>query len=173
MIDDSPTGWYLDHYLGISSYSTRYLENSGITFHHWSVEEKAFLLHQMFPYDVVIDMQVKCCRTLHKRPSRIDRSISGWWRKIHDLSNSAHTVLDQSKWFSDYFGLQIENANVREKTVIGIPNTATGIMYFDTATTLWSKMVYTLRILHLKLLLHTQNQYSNMPVVKSLLCKFP
>ncbi|HPJ11852.1 MAG TPA: S8 family serine peptidase [Caldisericia bacterium] len=134
VIDDSPTGWYLlDHYLGIGSYSTRWLETSGITFQHWSVEEKGFpSFHQMFPYDVVIDIAGRNAAALYTkdRQESIGQYLDGGG-KFMILSNSAHTVLDQSEWFSNYFGLQIENINVREKTVIGIPNTATESMYFD------------------------------------------
>jgi hypothetical protein len=134
VIDDSPTGWYLlDHYLGIGSYSTRWLETSGIAFHNWSVEEKGFpSFQQMFPYDVIIDIAGRNAAALYSidRQEAIGKYLDNGG-KYMILSNSAHTVLDQSKWFSKYFGLQIENANVREKTVVGIPNTPTESMYFD------------------------------------------
>ena len=85
----------------------------------------------MFPYDVVIDIAGRNAAALYTkdRQESIGQYLDGGG-KFMILSNSAHTVLDQSEWFSNYFGLQIENINVREKTVIGIPNTATESMYF-------------------------------------------
>jgi len=134
VIDDSPTGWsLLDHYLRIGEYSTRWIETSGISFQHWSVEEKGFpSFHDMYPYEIVIHIAGRNPYALYTEDRQ--KSIGEFLDKQGNyliLSNSAHTVLDESTWFSEYFGIQTKHVNVREKTVVGIPSTVTESMYFD------------------------------------------
>jgi subtilisin family serine protease len=134
VIDDSPTGWsLLDHYLRIGEYATRWIETSGISFQHWSVEEKGFpSFHDLYPYEIVIHIAGRNPYALYTEDRQ--KSIGEFLDKQGKyliLSNSAHTVLDESVWFSKYFGIQTKYVNVREKTVVGIPGTVTESMYFD------------------------------------------
>ncbi|MCK5847576.1 MAG: S8 family serine peptidase [Caldisericia bacterium] len=134
MIDDSATGWaLLDRYLQIGIYSSRWMESTGIVFDFWSVEDRGFpLFHELYPYDVIIDVAGRNTAALYteNRQETISKYLD------HNGSfaifeNSTHAVMDNSKWLSNYFGVEISNANIREKTVTGVENTVTQGMYFD------------------------------------------
>ncbi|MDD4614199.1 MAG: S8 family serine peptidase [Caldisericia bacterium] len=134
VVDDSPTGWsLLDHYLRIGEYTTRWIETSGIAFQHWSVEEKGFpAFHDVYPYEIVIHIAGRNPYALYTpdRQKTIGEYLDTRGNYVI-LSNSAHTVLDESEWFANYFGIQTKHVNIREKTLVGLQNTPTESMYFD------------------------------------------
>jgi hypothetical protein len=134
MIDDSATGWtLLDRYLQIGTYSSRWMESTGILFDFWSVEDKGYpQFHELYPYDVIIDIAGRNTAALYteKRQETISKYLDHNGSFVI-LENSAHTVMENSTWLSNYFGIEISNANIREKTVTGIEHTVTQDMYFD------------------------------------------
>ena len=134
LLDDTPTGWgLLDRYLRIGEYSSRWMEATKIPFDYWSVEEKGFpAFHDLYPYETIVDIAGRNPYALYteKRQKIIGDYLSHKGRFMI-LSNNAHTVLDNSDWLSTYFGISVKNANVREKTIMGIPDTPTDSLYFD------------------------------------------
>jgi hypothetical protein len=145
LVDDSVTGDYLlDQYTRIGDYFEKHLASTPFRYDSWKVAQKGkpqFL--DMIPYHAVIYLAGLNVLSLE---SNSEKEQVGKYLdkggKILVTGNYIHTILQNTDFLHQYFGIEVKSSNIREQSILGAPNSPFADLSFDISDSLSNNGIY-------------------------------
>ena len=145
LVDDSETGdFLLDRYARIGSYYEKHLSQIPFSYEYWEVSQKgkpSFM--DMLPYQAVLYVTGLKMVTLETQTEKdqIEQYLNIGGR-ILLTGNFNHTILQDTDFLHNYFGVEVKSSNNREQAIIGAPDSPFSDLKFDLVDTFGSSGIF-------------------------------
>lgn len=145
LVDDSQTGdFLLDRYARIGDYYSKYMLSTKYAFDLWDVSKQGkpnFL--NLLPYQCVLYVTGLSMESLE--PNQEQKEIMSYLThggRIILTGNYTHTLLQNTDFLNQAFGIDVKSSNVREQSVHGVAKTAFTDLSFDLYDTLGNNGIF-------------------------------
>lgn len=145
LIDDSQTGdFLLDRYARIGDYYTKYMLSTKYAYDLWDVSKQGkpnFL--KLMPYQCVLYISGLNMVSLDTtEEQKVITSYLDQGGRIILSGNYSHTVLQNTEFIKQAFGIDVKSCNVREQSIHGVAKTAFADLSFDLSDTLGNNGIF-------------------------------
>jgi len=145
LVDDSQTGdFLLDRYARIGAYYSKYMASTKYAYDLWDVSEKGkpdFLA--LIPYQCVLYITGLSMESLG--PDSEQKEIRDYQEHGGNIiltGNYTHTLLQNSEFIKESFGIDVKSSNIREQSVHGVAKTAFADISFGLNDTLGKNGIF-------------------------------